>query len=77
MVAVMIVIALDADVEITGQEVVSGRMRILQGLMPALDLAQCLRRIGHNTDMMLNSPFDLYLCTYLVLVVAINNFSID
>ncbi|CTQ63518.1 hypothetical protein [Labrenzia alba] len=77
MVAVMIVIALDADVEITGQEVVSGRMRILQDLMPALDLAQCLRRIGRTTDMMLNSPFDLYLCTYLVLVVAINNFSID
>ncbi len=49
MVAVVIVVldeALDAGVEITGQEVVLQQDAVLQGLMPTFNLALCLRVVG-------------------------------
>ena len=54
MVAVMIVVgdeALDAGVEITRQEVVLQQDAVLEGLMPAFDLALRLRVVGRTSDM--------------------------
>ena len=54
MVAVMIVVGdelLDAGVEITWQEVVLQQDAVLEGLMPAFDLALCLSVVGRTSGM--------------------------
>jgi len=62
-VAVMIVVsdeALNARFEVTGQEVVFQQDLVLQGLMPAFDLALCLRMVWRSTNMiqtLLIEPF--------------------
>ena len=53
-VALMVVVInerFDLDLEISWQEVVVQQDAVLQGLMPALDLALSLRVIGCSTDM--------------------------
>ena len=41
----------DLSLEVTGQEVVLQKDAVLQCLMPAFDLALCLRMVGGTTDM--------------------------
>ena len=50
LVIVMLDEALKAGVKVTGQEVVFQQNSVLQGLVPALDLALCLRMIGRAPE---------------------------
>ena len=54
MIALMIVVLdepIDLGFEITGQIVVFQQYRVLQGLVPSLDLALGLRMLGSASDM--------------------------
>ena len=63
MVALMVVVldeGLDLDLKVARQEVVFQQNTVLQGLMPALDLALRLRMEGGSTDMAHALGFDIF-----------------